>query len=661
MCGIAGAIDLRGNPIPDLERKLEVMSALISHRGPDDAGVWSHERGHVGFAHRRLSIIDPTPAGHQPMGDEAGRWITYNGEIYNYPEVRAELGGRPFRTRCDTEVVLRAHARWGVDSVNRLRGMFAYAIWDEQEQELVCARDRFGIKPFYYAQVGEVLYFASEAKALLPFLPAIETDLEGLKDYLAFQFCLAGKTLFKGVRELLPGHHLRIGRGAATPARYWEIYYDLDFDHTAKYFEERIEALLAESVKLHLRSDVPVSTYLSGGLDSSTIASLASLSSSERMKAFTGKFSEDPRYDESSYARALAESRDLELTEVDIGVEDFLGSIERVVYHLDHPTAGPGSFPQYMVSREAARSAKVILGGQGGDEVFGGYARYLIAYFEQCIKAAIDGTMHSGNFVVTYESIIPNLVSLQNYKPLLKEFWREGLFEDLDARYFRLINRAPHLRGEVDIEALGDYSPFETFQEIFNGDNVGHESYFDKMTHFDFKTLLPALLQVEDRVSMAHGLESRVPLLDHRLVELAATIPADVKFRDGTMKHVYKRATRPLIPDVIAERKDKMGFPVPLQEWMRGPARDFVHDIFSSQAALGRGLFDNRRVLEGLAAESRFGRQTWGLLCLELWQRAFHDREQELKDLLTTKGRLDESFDHGRGRVYRLPPRRSVA
>ena len=242
-------------------------------------------------------------------------------------------------------------------------------------------------------------------------------------------------------------------------------------------------------------------------------------------------------------------------------MSDFLGSIEHVVYHLDYPTAGPGSFPQYMVSEAAARESKVILGGQGGDEIFGGYTRYLIAYFEQCIKAAIDGTTHSGNFVVTYESIIPNLVSLQNYKPLMKEFWSDGLFEDLDARYFRLINRAPHLGGEVDLELLGDYSPFETFQEIFNGHNVGHESYFDKMTHFDFKTLLPALLQVEDRVSMAHGLESRVPLLDHELVELAATIPADIKFRDGNMKHVYKQATRSLVPDSDRQPQGQDGLP----------------------------------------------------------------------------------------------------
>jgi asparagine synthase (glutamine-hydrolysing) len=659
MCGICGAIDLRGNPIPDLARRLETMSGLIAHRGPDDHGIWTHERQHVGFAHRRLSIIDPAH-GHQPMDDEAGRWIAYNGELYNYPELRREIGGSRFRTDCDTEVVLRAHERWGVQSLERLRGMFAYAIWDEREQEVICARDRFGIKPLYYTVVDDVLYFASEAKALLPLLPSIEADVEGLKDYLAFQFCLAGKTLFKGIRELQPGHFLRVHRGCAIPHRYWEVYYDLDFDHTDKYFEERIEALLSESVELHLRSDVPVSAYLSGGLDSSAVASLAATHYDERMKAFTGKFSEDSAYDESRYARALAQARGIDLYEIDIGVDDFTSRIGDVIYHLDHPVAGPGSFPQFVVSAAAAEQVKVILGGQGGDEIFGGYTRYLIAYFEQCIKAAIDGTLESGSFVVTYESIIPNLVSLQNYKPMLRGFWSHGLFEPMDARYFHLINRAPQLEGEVDMEALGDYEPFETFKEIFNGDNVGHEAYFDKMTHFDFKTLLPALLQVEDRVTMAHGLESRVPLLDHRLVELAATIPADVKFKDGTMKHVFKRAVRSLVPPEIHDRKDKMGFPVPLTEWMRGPARDFVGDILSTRAARNRELFDNRKALAGLESEGRFGRKMWGLLCLELWQQTFHDREHEFKRRLEETA-PHESSDHGRGRLYRLPSRRSAA
>jgi asparagine synthase (glutamine-hydrolysing) len=369
----------------------------------------------------------------------------------------------------------------------------------------------------------------------------------------------------------------------------------------------------------------------------------------------------DPAYDESPFARAVASWRDLDLHEIDIGVDDFTASIADVIYHLDHPTAGPGSFPQFVVSRAAAEQVKVILGGQGGDETFGGYTRYLIAYFEQCIKAAIEGTLHSGNFVVTYESIIPNLVALQNYKPLLREFWSEGLFEPMDARYFKLINRIPNLAGEVDLAALGSYEPFETFREIFNGANVGHEAYFDKMTHFDFKTLLPALLQVEDRVSMAHGLESRVPLLDHRLVELAATIPADVKFKDGEMKHVFKRAARSLVPPEVYNRRDKMGFPVPLTDWMRGPARDFVRDTLSGRAARQRDLFDNRKALEGLEREGRFGRKLWGLLSLELWQQAFHDRERDFKDLLEKRGSLSEGSDHRRGRLYRLPSRRSAA
>jgi len=272
-----------------------------------------------------------------------------------------------------------------------------------------------------------------------------------------------------------------------------------------------------------------------------------------------------------------------------------------------------------------------VLGGQGGDEIFGGYTRYLIAYFEQCIKGAIEGTLHEGNFVVTYESIIPNLTALKGYKPLLKSFWKEGLFGPMDERYFRLVDRAPAIREEVRWEALGDYSPFETFSAIFNGRNVRQDSYFDKMTHFDFKTLLPALLHVEDRMSMAHGLESRVPFLDHPLVELAATMPADVKFKDGELKHALRSALRHALPASIAERKNKMGFPVPLNEWIRGPARDFVFDTFSSAKARGRDLVDNKTVLDNITKEKKFGRKTWGFLCLELWQQAFHDRAQHYR------------------------------
>jgi asparagine synthase (glutamine-hydrolysing) len=392
MCGIAGVLDTRLEYVPGLESRLGAMQGLLRHRGPDGEGIWLHPGGQVGFAHQRLTIIDLSASGAQPMTDGAGNWITYNGEIYNYLELREELGEDTFVGHSDTEVILRAWRRWGPDCVNRLRGMFAFAVWDEAAQTLFCARDRFGIKPFYYTVVGDTLYFASEIKALLPFAEAIETDLESFSEYLTFQFCLGGKTLFKGISELLPAHSLSVANGRLKTSRYWQVYYHLDFNHTARYFKERLEELLADSVRMHLRSDVAVGAYISGGLDSSTVAAMARPQAQGTFLGFNGKFALGPDYDESRYARALAGAAGIELLEVDITSDDFINNFRRVIYHLDFPVAGPGSFPQYMVSQLAAKHRKVVLGGQGGDEVFGGYTRYLIAYFEQCIKAAIDGT-----------------------------------------------------------------------------------------------------------------------------------------------------------------------------------------------------------------------------------------------------------------------------
>ena len=629
MCGISAIVNLRGEPVRALDRKLAHMNDLLRHRGPDGEGIWLHERGHAGFGHRRLAIID-LKTGDQPMADGRGNWITYNGEIYNYIELRDELGLDEFRTTSDVEVVLRAYGRWGPTALDKLRGMFAFALWDEAEQRLFCARDRFGVKPLYYTVVDDTFICASEAKALLPFLPDIATDLDGLRDYLAFQFCLAGKTLFKGVHELPAGHILTVQNGTIRVERYWEIHYEPDFDHTEHYFVDRLREIVDDSVAIHLRADVPVGAYLSGGLDSSIVASLAAREVGTEFKAFNGHFADGPDYDESMYARELASWREFELYEVQIGAQDFADTIRDVSYHLDFPVAGPGAFPQYIVSRLAREHMKVVLGGQGGDETFGGYARYLLAYFEQCIKAAIDGTMHDGHFIVTYESIIPNLQTLREYKPLMQEFWRDGLFADLDQRYFRLIDRAPALRNLIDWSILGDYSPFETFRSIFRASNVGKESYFDLMTHFDFKTLLPALLHVEDRVSMAHGLESRVPFVDHEVVEFAATLPADVKFRNGELKHALKRAATDVLPPRILDRKDKKGFPVPLGDWMHGELHDFLHDTLGAQVARQRPYLDPRLDVEGLISrEGKFDRNLWALLSLELWQQGFHDRAAE--------------------------------
>lgn len=633
MCGIAGIYSEAGTEIPNLKRSLEVMNYIQRHRGPDGHATWCHADSRVGFAHRRLSIIDLS-TGDQPMTDGHGNWVVYNGEIYNYLELRHVLGQDSFRTTSDTECILQGYRKWHTDCVTNLRGMFAFALWDEATQSLFCARDRFGIKPFYYTIVNSVFYFASEIKTLLPFID-IETDLEGLKDYLAFQFCLSGKTMFKGIRELPAGHYLVIQNGVVQQKRYWDVYYDRDFNHTAHYFEERVRELINNSINIHLRSDVPVGSYVSGGIDSSIVASVASDLYGHQYQGFTGKFSFDVAYDESVYARELASFCDFPLHEVDITVDDFINNIFKVIYHLDQPVAGPGSFPQYMVSGLAAKHLKVVLGGQGGDEIFGGYVRYLIAYFEQCIKGAIDGTLHDGNFVVTYESIIPNLSSLKQYKPLLKQFWAEGLFEEMDRRYFHLIDRAPMLGEEINWGLLGNYSPFETFKNIFHGDNVDKQSYFDKMTHFDFKTLLPALLHVEDRMSMANGLESRVPFLDHPLIELAATIPSDIKFKGGTMKRVLKDSMKDVLPSSILNRQDKMGFPVPLTEWLNGAARDFIYDVFSSQKALTRDVINNQIVLNKIGQETQFGRTIWGLFSIEVWQQQFHDQQAYFHSLLT--------------------------
>jgi asparagine synthase (glutamine-hydrolysing) len=288
-----------------------------------------------------------------------------------------------------------------------------------------------------------------------------------------------------------------------------------------------------------------------------------------------------------------------------------------------------------MVSELAARKVKVVLGGQGGDEVFGGYARYLLAYFEQCIKAALDGTYKNGNFVVTIESIVPNLGMLREYKPLMTEFWRDGLFGDLDERYFRLIDRSTDMTAEVDWSMLDKREVFENFLAIFNNhSNVRKEAYFDKMTHFDFKCLLPALLQVEDRMSMAHGLESRVPLLDHPLIEFLATVPADVKFEGGRMKQLLKTAYGAELPPAIADRRDKMGFPVPLKEWFAGELRDFVRDTFASRNARARPYLNADAVIANFENAGRYSRKVWGLLSLELWHRLFHDRSAEYRRML---------------------------
>lgn len=634
MCGIAGAVSLARQPIARLDSALATMNHLIAHRGPDGHGFWRARNDVCGLAHRRLAIIDLSPSGHQPMVGGDGSVISFNGEIYNYLELNTELkGGWEFRSSSDTETVLAAYAKWGIDCLQRLRGMFAFALWDGDR--FFAARDRFGIKPFYYTVLDGTLFFASEMKALLPLLPEIATDPDALAEYMTFQYTIGEKTLFKQIHTLLPGHALTVEKGDVRVFRYWDVRYEIDWNHTPRWFSEEMRARLTDSVRVHLRADVPVGAYISGGIDSSLIGILAGREPASGNIGFHGKFTEFPGYDESYYAEGACRDGGIDLHQVEITASDFRNNIEKVLYHLDTPVGGPGSFPQYMVSELAAKHVKVVLGGQGGDEIFGGYARYLIAYLEQALKASIDGTQKSGNFVVTPESIIPHLTVLQEYKPLIRQLFAKGLFGPLDERYFRLIDRSADMESEVDWSALDRSGVFARFQSIFNSErNVKKEAYFDSMTHFDFKCLLPALLQVEDRMSMAHGLESRVPLLDHSVVEFAATIPADLKFKGGQMKHFIKSTFAGDLPEELAQRRDKMGFPVPLKEWFSGELKGMVEDIFSTQKTRHREFFNSDAILANFDKAERFSRKTWGLLSLELWHQIFHDRAAGYRRML---------------------------
>jgi asparagine synthase (glutamine-hydrolysing) len=606
MCGIAGIFYRDTQKYVD-QSLVKNITHTLHHRGPDDEGYYIKKN--IGLGHKRLSIID-LETGHQPISNEEGSlWIIFNGEIYNYIELRSELlaKGHRFKTHSDTEVILHLYEEYDTECLNRLNGMFAFAIWDDKKKEVFCARDHFGIKPFYYYFDNEKFIFASEIKALLvhPDLKAKTAVNEpAIHEYITLQFCLGQHTLFKDIYKLLPGNYLRINKSAWSEKQhsYWQLNFKVDTHHTEDYYADKLLLLLEDSIRLQLRSDVPLGAHLSGGLDSSTVVCMAASLLGKSIKTFTGGFKESMDYDETPYAKLVSDYTGTEYFEIFPNAHDFIESLPKLIYAMDEPVAGPGLFPQYFVSKLASENVKVVLGGQGGDEIFGGYARYLVAYLEQCIKGAIFETQEEGEYVVTLESIIPNLNLLQNYRPMLQQFWKSGVFEPMDKRYFQLIDRS----GDLNI-----------YSQDFN---------FNKMTHFDMKTLLPALLQVEDRTSMAVSLESRVPLLDYRIVQLIASMPPTMKFKAGQAKHIFKESIQNVIPSEILNRKDKKGFPVPLTEWYKGPIKEFVLDHLSSPKFQQRGIYDSNKIKHLLDREEKFGRQIWGLLCLELWYESFIDK-----------------------------------
>ncbi|HET7117813.1 MAG TPA: asparagine synthase (glutamine-hydrolyzing) [Hanamia sp.] len=626
MCGIISIINKTGIKVE--YSLLENMAVTIHHRGPDDDGVMID--GPIGFFHKRLSIIDIS-SGQQPMTFN-NCTIVFNGEIYNYIELRDELkkNGHSFQTTSDTEVILHLYAEYGNDFVDLLNGMFAFIIYDKNQNKFFIARDHFGIKPLYWYQDNKIIAFGSEIKALFahPYIKAV-ADNDNLYEYLTFQFIMGEGTMFKNIYKILPGHFMFIDLKTwdIKYEKYWEPIFKIDQFHTEEYFIAELKAILEETISQQLRSDVPLGTYLSGGIDSSLVTIMASRLLNKPIKSFSGAFKEGPEFNELKYARIAANIANAELFEIFPTEQEFIDLIPKLIYHLDEPVAGPGVFPQYIVSNLASKYVKVILGGQGGDEIFGGYTRYLVAYLEQALKGAIYESNEEAEHIVSLESILPNLPTLRQYVPMMKNFWKEGTFEPMDRRYFHLIDRMDST-GEFFhkdfIRECKSEAIFNKFSFYFN--NPDTKSYFNKMTHFDLFGSLPGLLQVEDRVSMSVSIESRVPLLDKRIVDLISRMPAGMKFKGGEMKYLLKKTIKDIMPPEIMNRKDKMGFPVPLHIWSKNKAKGFIMDTLLSKKAKERNMINTEYVEKLINAEEPFSRGLWGLLSLELWYGQFIDK-----------------------------------
>jgi len=627
MCGFVGIINKTGELVNS--RILEKMASSINYRGPDEEGVYID--GPVGFYHKRLSIIDLT-TGRQPMTFNDCT-IVYNGEIYNYIELRDDLkkSGHQFITTSDTEVILHMYFEYGDDCINRLNGMFSFIIYDKRKKRLLIAKDHFGIKPLYWYADKKKVVFGSEIKAILKHPDVIaEPDKKNLYEYLTFQFILGEGTMFRNISKILPGHYMTfdIASGRLTRVKYWEPDFKIDRYHTEEYFIVRLAEILDQTITQQLRSDVPVGSYLSGGIDSSFVTILAASKYDQQFKSFTGTFEEGPEFSELYFAIETAKMANSLLYKVTPTEQQFIDLLPKLIWHLDEPVAGPGVFPQYIVSKLASEHVKVVLGGQGGDEIFGGYARYLVAYLEQAIKGAIFENNEEKEHIVSLQSIIPNLPFLRTYSPMMKGFWETEVFEPMDRRYFRLINRMGSSKSFLTMDFLAKYHEdemFESFSKLFNHPDT--LSYFNKMTHFDMVASLPGLLQVEDRVSMAVSIESRVPLLDRRIVDLISHMPAGMKFKGGEMKYLLKRTIKDIIPKKIMNRKDKMGFPVPLDLWVKNKAKDFILDTLLSKNARERNIVNPKFVEDMISSERPFGRGLWGILCLELWHQQFIDKK----------------------------------
>ena len=621
MCGIAGVLRLDGEGPPEAER-VRAMLAAMAHRGPDGACAVPAPCATLGNC--RLAILDPLRS-VQPMVDPAtGCLLTFNGFIANYRELRTDLeaAGESFATEGDTEVLLRSLVRRGGAALPDLDGMFAFAFHDPRSRRTLLARDPCGVKPLYWAEEGMRLLFASEVKGLLAGLvsrPAV--DGEALLEYLSFQVPLSDRTLFAGIRRLGPGRMLEAGNGIRTERAWWVPPGTgegiQEGRSTAQEEVQRIQEALAESVARCLRSDRPVGAYLSGGLDSTLVASLAVKANEAQIPLFHGAYDEGPAFDERPHARAAAEALRSPLREVVIGPEEAADALPAIARALDEPMGGPGAIGSWFTARAAAAEVRVVLGGQGADEVFSGYARHLVVLFGEAFRGAVEGD------AAPLLGLLPTLGALRGYEPMLAEsFSGEVLFPPAEERFFRLVHRGGGMGGLLGADLAADLARFgarERFDAVFPGPAAG--DLRARMSEFERRTLLPALLHVEDRTSMAHGIEARVPYLGREVLQRALRVPAGRL--GGGLKPLLREVAVPVVPRHTLDRGDKMGFPVPLARWARGALRARFREMLLDGEARRRGILRPEAVENLLDGETVAARPLWALLSVEHWLRAY--------------------------------------
>src|SRR5213594_688143 len=617
MCGLAGLLSLGDKTV--FEEEIQSMCDAMVHRGPDDAGYYV--RDGIALGMRRLSIIDLS-TGNQPVHNEdRSVWVVFNGEIYNFKSLRADLErrGHSFYTGTDTEVIVHLYEQYGERCVEKMRGMFAFAVWDERRKSLLLARDRLGIKPLFYTVAGGRLAFGSELKVILQ-LPDVERRLNwGSVNHLFSALCTpSSESIVEGVHKLKPGHILTASAKNGIRVReYWDVVFDPDYGKSEQYFVERLRDLIEESVRLRLIADVPLGAFLSGGIDSSSVVATMARIGSGRVKTFSIGFAEQ-EYNELEYARQVARKFDTDHHEL-IVEPNVLDIIDDLAWYLDEPFGDSSAIPTYMVSKLASEHVTVVLSGDGGDELFAGYERYLVERRERKMAQIPRPLRQAAGFI--------------------GHVMREGMKGRNFLRHLALNSPERYFDANVLFREFQKASLFDpdVYRRFSNADTTGvcrsllgngGMHWLSALQYMDIKSYLPNdILTKVDRMSMAHSIEARVPLLDHKLVEFAATIPPELKLRGETTKYIFKKAMEDILPHEILYRP-KRGFAVPLARWFRGKLSPFMRDLLLSRSCSERGIF-KRSYLERLIRMNDRGRpmdlQLWTLITFELWCRRFLD------------------------------------